>query len=168
MTTPREHLIDWLRDAHAMEEQAKSLLETQIDRLENYPEATAKLQQHLRETEQQRADVEECLHRLGADTSTVKDLGTKFMANVQGIGHMMTSDEVLKNALASHAFERFEAVCYHSLATAAEAANEPEIANVARRILRQEEEMGEWVWNSIPMLTQKFLERDAAGLHASR
>lgn len=95
-------------------------------------------------------------------------MGTKFMANLQGLGHMMTSDEVLKNALASHAFERFEAVCYHSLATAAEAANEPEIANVARRILRQEEEMGEWVWNAIPALTEKFLQRDAAGMHASR
>ena len=38
MTTPRDNLISWLRDAYAMEGQAIELLETQIQRLENYPE----------------------------------------------------------------------------------------------------------------------------------
>lgn len=163
MTSPKEHLIDWLRDAHAMEEQAKSLLNTQLDRIESYPEMRPRLEQHLDETENQRAMIEECLHRLGADTSTTKDTATKFMANMQGIMHMGMSDEVLKHALASHAFERFEAVCYHSLAAAAEAANEPEVARVARDILAQEEAMADWVWQQVPALTQKYLERSAAG-----
>jgi ferritin-like metal-binding protein YciE len=54
---------------------------------------------------------------------------------------MMTTDEVLKHALASHAFERFEAACYHSLIAAANAAGEPKIAGVAQDILTQEEDM---------------------------
>lgn len=162
MTAPREHLIDWLRDAHAMEEQAKSLLQTQIDRLENYPEAIPRLKAHLEETERQRAAIERCLHQLGSDTSTLKDWSTKLMANMQGFGHMMTTDEVLKHALASHAFERFEAACYHSLITAAEHAGEPAVADVARQNLREEEEMADWVWDQIPALTQKYLDRSAA------
>ncbi len=166
MTSPREHLIDWLRDAHAMEEQAKSLLQTQIDRLESYPEALPQLRAHLDETERQRVAIERCLERLGADTSTLKDMTTKFMANMQGFAHMMSSDEVLKHALASHAFERFEAACYHSLATAAKAANEPEVERLARDILAEEEKMAAWVWGQIPMLTAKFLERDATGAQA--
>lgn len=163
MKSPREHLIEWLRDAHAMEEQAKSLLNTQIDRLENYPEMLGRLQTHLDETEHQRAMIEECLHRLGTDTSTTKDLATKFMANMQGLGHMMSSDEVLKNAIASYTFEQFEQICYHSLIAAAETANEPEVARVARDILTQEEAMADWIWQSVPGLTRKFLEREAAG-----
>ncbi len=50
MTDPKEHLTHWLRDAYAMESQAVSLLETQISRLETYPAARAKLQEHLAET----------------------------------------------------------------------------------------------------------------------
>lgn len=166
MTTPREHLVDWLRDAHAMEEQAKSLLETQISRLENYPEAIPRLRQHLAETEEQRRSIEQCLKDLGEDTSTLKDMTTKLMANMQGFAHMMTTDEVLKHALASYAFEHFEAVCYHSLISAAEAAGEPRVAAVARDILKQEQDMADWVWQSVPSLTQKYLQRSSAGQEA--
>jgi hypothetical protein len=35
MATPRESLAAWLRDAHAMEGQAETFLQTQIDRLKN-------------------------------------------------------------------------------------------------------------------------------------
>ncbi len=166
MTAPRDHLLDWLRDAHAMEEQAKSLLQTQIDRLEHYPEALPRIKQHLEETEQQRAAIADCLSRLGSDSSTLKNMTTKMMANMQGFGHLLATDEVLKHMLASHAFERFEAVCYHSLIAAAEHANEPHVAQVAQNILAQEIEMGDWVWDNIPALTRKFLERSAAGRSA--
>lgn len=162
-TAHREHLITWLRDAHALEEQAKSLLQTQIDRLESYPEALPRLRDHLRETEQQSVMVEQCLHQLGSDTSTLKDMSTKLSANMMGMAHMFASDEVLKHALASHAFERFEAASYCSLMTAAQVAGEPQIARVAEQILRQEEEMGAWIWDQIPHLTQKYMTRSAVG-----
>lgn len=34
MTTPTENLLDWLRDAHAMEQQAEKMLRAQAERLE--------------------------------------------------------------------------------------------------------------------------------------
>src|SRR5690606_36737977 len=37
MTEPREHLLHWLRDAHAMEQQAERMLKAQASRIENYP-----------------------------------------------------------------------------------------------------------------------------------
>ncbi len=166
MTSARDHLLDWLRDAHAMEEQAKSLLNTQISRFQSYPEVVPRLKQHLEETEHQRVAIAECLTQLGSDTSSMKDVATKMMANMQGFGHMMSTDEVLKHMLASHAFERFEAASYHSLIAAAEYANEPRVAAVARDILAEEEDMGDWVWRNIPDLTQKFLQRSEAGVQA--
>ncbi|SUG47546.1 YciE [Salmonella enterica subsp. arizonae] len=33
-----EHYHDWLRDAHAMEKQAESMLESMASRIENYPD----------------------------------------------------------------------------------------------------------------------------------
>ncbi|UVC15258.1 DUF892 family protein [Mesorhizobium onobrychidis] len=34
MTEPKERLVQWLRDAHAMEEQAETILSGQIERPE--------------------------------------------------------------------------------------------------------------------------------------
>ncbi len=168
MTTPRDNLIGWLRDAYAMEGQAISLLETQIERLEHYPEALPRLRDHLQETREQQAAVEQCLDRLGADPSSLREAAMKLGANMQGMMHAMASDEVLKHALGSHAFERFEAACYCALAAAAEAAQEPEIARTCERIMHQEEDMGRWVWDQLPQMTRKYLERAETGAEAKR
>ena len=163
MTTSRENLTNWLRDAYAMEGQAIQLLETQIERLESYPEALPRLRRHLDETREQQSQVEQCLHRLGTDTSTVKDTAMKIGATMQGMMHSMAGDEVLKHALGSNAFEHFEAGCYESLMIAAETAGEPEIARTCQRIMEQELDMAAWVWEQLPGLTQKYMERAEAG-----
>jgi ferritin-like metal-binding protein YciE len=168
MTTPRESLAAWLRDAHAMEGQAETLLKTQIDRLKNYPEALPRLRAHLQETEDQRAALEQCLERLGESTSGLKDGTMKVAANLQGLMHAMSSDEVLKNALASAAFEQFEAASYRMLVTAANVAGEPEIARVCETIMEQEVAMADWVWSQLAPLTEKYLQLDLAGAEAKR
>lgn len=48
-----EHYHDWLRDAHAMEKQAESMLESMVSRIDNYPELRARIEQHLSETKNQ-------------------------------------------------------------------------------------------------------------------
>jgi len=168
MTTPRESLAAWLRDAHAMEGQAETFLQTQIDRLKNYPEALPRLQSHLAETREQKLAVEQCLRKLGEDTSTLKDSAMKVAANVQGMMHAMSSDEVLKNALASAAFEQFEAAAYRMLVTAAKIAGEPEIARTCETIMEQEVSMSDWVWGQLQPLTEKYLALETAGAEANR
>jgi ferritin-like metal-binding protein YciE len=165
---PKDSLAAWLRDAHAMEGQAITLLETQIERLESYPEALPRLRQHLSETKDQQAKVAQCLQKLGEDTSTLKDTAMKMTAGVQGMLSAMSSDEVLKHALASNAFEHFEAASYCSLAAAAEEAGEPEIAKTCEGIMKQELAMADWVWQQLPPMTHKYLERAEAGVQAKR
>ncbi len=48
-----EHYHDWLRDAHAMEKQAESMLESMASRIENYPDIKARIEQHISETKHQ-------------------------------------------------------------------------------------------------------------------
>lgn len=168
MATPKENLAAWLRDAHAMEGQAESFLQTQIDRLKNYPEAIPRLQSHLQETKQHRAKVEACLKELGEDTSAIKDTAMKVAANLQGMMHGMASDEVLKNALASASFEQFEAASYKMLVAAAETANEPEIARTCQTILDQEVAMANWAWENLQPLTRKYMQREGSDMEAKR
>ncbi|MBX4426072.1 ferritin-like domain-containing protein, partial [Mycobacterium tuberculosis] len=47
--TDIENYHNWLRDAHAMEKQAESLLVATIRRLDNEPQLRTRLEQHLYE-----------------------------------------------------------------------------------------------------------------------
>ena len=53
MSDFKEHFIDWLRDAHAMEEQAETQLNGMKDRVKDYPQLQNRIIQHLDETRQQ-------------------------------------------------------------------------------------------------------------------
>ncbi len=112
MSDAREWLIQWLRDAHAMEEQAETMLSGQLSRLENYPELSRRIQQHLDETKMQASRLQTCLDRIGEGTSTMKDAGAKLMATAQSVSGVFAGDEVMKGSLASYTFEHMEIASY--------------------------------------------------------
>lgn len=68
-----EHYHDWLRDAHAMEKQAESMLESMASRIENYPDLRARIEQHINETKLQITLLEEILDRNDISRSVLKD-----------------------------------------------------------------------------------------------
>jgi ferritin-like metal-binding protein YciE len=51
--TVRDHYVAGLRNQHAVEHQARELLERQIGRLEHYPDMVERMRQHLEATNQQ-------------------------------------------------------------------------------------------------------------------
>src|SRR3546814_4992868 len=69
MEKMKEHLLEWLRDAHAAEEQAKTMLSGTADRVERYPQFSAGLRRHADVSERQAQELEQCLNRLGGGTS---------------------------------------------------------------------------------------------------
>src|SRR3981189_725246 len=80
--TARDIFVVGLRNAHAMETQARELMERQSERLDEYPEVKAKVTAHLQETNEQLKRLEQCLDSLGEGTSTLKDTAQSVMANV--------------------------------------------------------------------------------------
>ncbi len=50
-----------LKNAHALENQALELMNRQVERIENYPDIKAKLQQHIQETHGQIERLEKLL-----------------------------------------------------------------------------------------------------------
>ncbi|MEZ2410700.1 ferritin-like domain-containing protein [Bosea sp. RCC_152_1] len=153
--------MDWLRDAHAMEKQAETMLSSMAGRLEHYPELKARIESHLQETRVQSDMLSSCIERRGGDTSTVKDLMGRFAATGQGVGGMMTSDEVVKGAMAGYAFEHTEVAAYKVLIAAADHCNDPETSAICRRILNQEIEMANWLGEHMEQVTVAFLNRSA-------
>lgn len=160
MTTSDERLDQWLRDAHAMEEQAEQMLSGLASRIENYPELKARVEQHLEETRTQAQRVRSCIERRGASTSTLKDAAGKIMATMQAASGVFAGDEIVKGTLAGYTFEHMEIMSYRLLAQAAEAAGDEETARVCTEIMAEEQAMADWLFDNSTEVTRQYLTRE--------
>ncbi len=70
--TDIENYHDWLRDAHAMEKQAESMLESMVKRIDSYPELCTRLEQHLFETRRQITVLDDIIARNNISRSVLK------------------------------------------------------------------------------------------------
>jgi ferritin-like metal-binding protein YciE len=160
MSSARDRLLDWLRDAHAMEEQAETMLSSQAQRIESYPELKQRIEEHLRETQRQAKLIAGCIERLGSSTSAIKTASAKMMAFGQGLSGLFVGDEVIKGSLASYTFEHMEIASYRILIAAAEVAGEPEIKRTCQEILAEEERMAAWLEEHLAQTTRDYLARE--------
>jgi ferritin-like metal-binding protein YciE len=159
----REVFVTGLKNAHAMENQALSIMKPQLSRIENYPEVAAKLDQHIRETEGQIRRIEEVLDGLSEDHSTIKDMALSFTGAMAAMGHTMAGDEILKNSFANFAFENFEIAAYKSLLTVAEAGGFRAATTALQSNLAEEKAMAQWLDENLASVTTKFLSLREAG-----
>jgi ferritin-like metal-binding protein YciE len=159
MATKQDNLLDWLRDAHAMEQQAESMLKAQADRLEHYPMLKQRIEQHIQETLGQQTLLKGCIDRLGGSTSALKDMAAKLMAFGQTVGGMAVSDEVVKGAMAGYVFENIEIATYTVLIQAAKDVGDVETQRACEEILPQEIAMADWLRDHLPEITSAFLDR---------
>lgn len=159
MATKKENLLDWLRDAYAMEQQAETMLKGQSSRLEHYPELKARIDRHLGETLTQQEQVKACIERLGSSTSMAKELLGKAMAVGQAAGGALMTDEVVKGAVASYAFENTEVALYTVIIEAATAIGDLQTKAVCETILKEELAMAQWLLDHLPSVTRAFLDR---------
>lgn len=159
MADATKYADQWLRDAHAMEKQAESILEGQVNRINNYPELAERMEAHLQETKSQRKRLEACMERRGTSTSSVKDTSARFTAMMQNLGGVFAGDEVVKGLLASYAFEAMEIASYRILSEAAAAEGDHETAKLCKEICKEEEAMADWLKDHMPAITTAFLGR---------
>lgn len=160
MATTEERLMEWLRDAHAMEQQAEQMLSSLAGRIENYPELKHKVEQHLAETRVQAKAIKGCIERRGGSTSALKDVTGKVIAMAQGISGLFVGDEIVKGVLASYTFEHMEIASYKILIAAAEAVGDHETERVCENILAEEEAMAAWLQKNLHHLTYRYLGRE--------
>jgi ferritin-like metal-binding protein YciE len=162
----RDIFIVGLRNAHAMENQALSIMKPQLSRIENYPEVAERIQRHITETEGQIRRIEEILTGLNEDHSTLKDMALSLTGSMAALGHTVAGDEILKNSFANFAFENFEIAAYKSLLTVAEAGGFKAAIGGLKENLTEEKAMADWLDAHVASLTEKFLSLRVAGKSA--
>jgi ferritin-like metal-binding protein YciE len=168
MANMDDRLNQWLRDAHAMEEQAEQMLSGQASRIENYPQLRARIEQHLNETKSQRERLEKCIEQRGASTSGIKDIAGKFAAMMQGFSGVILGDEVVKDTLASYTFEQMEIASYRILIAAAEGVGDTSTARACEEICREEEAMADWLADHADEVTREYLKREQVELETAK
>jgi ferritin-like metal-binding protein YciE len=154
----RDLFITGLKNAHALEKQALSIMEPQVSRIENYPEMADRLQAHIRETHGQIERIDQLLDMYNAKASMMKDMATSMSGGMAAIGHSLFNDEIIKNSFANYAFEHFEIAAYSSLITIAEDAGFRDATSFLQQNLREEQAMAEWIEGNLPMVTRRYME----------
>ena len=158
--SPHGILIARLRDAHMMETEGLGLLAEHLEELSGLPEWRDRLQRHMIETEQHRGMVERCLARLDSEPPTVSS-GAAITADMHGMLGPFTNDDMMRQALRGYTFEVFEAGSYRLIVALAAHLDQPEIAESCQEMLKQEEEMGRWIWAQLPPLTVQFVTKES-------
>jgi ferritin-like metal-binding protein YciE len=161
-----ELFVTGLRNQHAVENQAVSLLSRQVERLENYPEMEARMRQHIDESKAHARRLEELLSKFGESHSALKDAGLSFMGNMAAMAHTIAPDEVLKNTMANFAFEHFEIASYKSLLSLAETLGQSGVDSALRQNLQDEISMAQWIDQHIAPTTLRYLELRRSGATA--
>ena len=146
----RDEIIDWLKNAYAMERGLEASLEMQSRNNELSPEARDRAMRHAQETRRHAEAVQTLLRNEGADISTIKTgIGTVTQM-VKGLATAFTRDERIKDLLDSYAMEHFEIASYTALAAAAERAGMPQVVQVCHSIIPDEHRMAQAIIQTLP------------------
>ena len=146
----QQTLLTWLNDAYGMEKSMVQTLRNHAHAAHDRPSMQSRLERHCEETKEHAHMVRECIERLGGHVSGVKTGLSAVMGTVQGVVTAPAKDQIVKNILGDSAAERFEIASYQGIITAADEIGDTETAQVCRRILREEEQMLEWLEQQLP------------------
>ena len=158
VSSQHQIFITGLKNAHAMEKQALSIMTPQMQRIEHYPEVAERLREHIEETNRQIMRIDEILDDLGERASALKDTFLGVAGELAAVGHSFAGDEILKNSFANYAFEHFEMASYKSLITMAEFQGLERFQSALQQSLKEEVAMAEWIDQSLPLVTRRYVE----------
>ncbi|MDO8908399.1 MAG: DUF892 family protein [Pseudohongiella sp.] len=155
-----QHVFDWLRDAHSMEEQAEKLFSGQAERLSDYKELSARLKEEVNSIEENKALLSKGLKQRGGNTSLAKDSFAKIMGFEQNMAGKMVSDEPVKGVLALYSFTQMAVGSYRILVAAADATSDTDLKSVCQTLLSSSERRAAWIEKELEPVTRTFLNAE--------
>jgi ferritin-like metal-binding protein YciE len=163
----RQFFVVGLRNIHATATQCKTMVDAQLERLENYPVLEAKLQQHRIEKDQQLARVERILDGLGESRSSFKDTSMSLIGSISSMGAALADDEIFKNSFTTYGLANFEAAAYETLLLLGEAAEEYDAIPLLQESLSEERAMASFIASNLRPTGMRFLQLRSAQRQAS-
>ena len=153
-----ETLVDSLRNAHALEKQVISVLESHLKLMDDYPELHARLTEHVVETREQARRLEAALEACGSSASVFKDTFLSMMGMGQSSAQGFAEDAVLKAMLADTMTEHLEIASYRTLINLADMAGKSDLRSRLEESLHEEEAMAQWFEDNMEAITRRYVE----------
>ena len=144
----QEQLVDYIEDAHALEQHVNVALTALISAAPEVPELQDPLNRHKQETQEHIQRLEKRLEAYGRSPSKVKDAGMIFGAAGLGAITKLRADNAGKAARDGYTAEHLEIAAYELLERVAKRAGDEETAEVARRNRADEEAMADTIAHS--------------------
>lgn len=154
-TDLQDKLNDHLKDAQAMEQSVKRMLDSMISTTDD-PEIKGELEHHREETERHEKLVAERLEARGEGSSSLKEAIGIGGALLKGLGDKARSDKPAQNARDGYVTEHLEIAAYEMLQRIAERAGDEATVEVCRRNIADERAMADKIEHN----WDKFVELD--------
>jgi ferritin-like metal-binding protein YciE len=151
----QQKLVDYIEDAHAMEQNVLQMLDSMIATTRD-EDIVEELEHHKMETERHEQLLRERLQALGRDASLRKEAQSIAGALMKGVADQVRGDKAGKNARDGFITEHMEIAAYELLERLAQRAGDEETAEVARRNRADEEAMAQKIasnWDKFVDLT---------------
>ncbi len=167
MNTAEKKTVQYLNEAHAMEDALVRVLQSQIAMTPRGSYRTA-LEKHLNETRRHAARVSDRLSELGAGSNPITaviGLGQDVIGQALALGKAPLDllrgsggdEKVLKNAKDTYASEALEIATYTAIERLAHALDDEVTAKLAGDILVEERAMLDRVERELPKLTDRMV-----------
>jgi ferritin-like metal-binding protein YciE len=163
MTPLQEKVIDYLQDAHAMEDGILPVLDSMLATTTD-PEVLRRLRRHRLDTERHAKMLRQRLEALGAGPSPTAEAPAVAGAWLKGLLDMVRSEKPGKNARDGYVTEQTEIAAYSLLEQLALRAGDVETARIASFIRDDEEEMARWIAGRWGKFVDATLEADGIPL----
>jgi len=152
-------VLQWMRDAHAMEEQSLKIFEDLDSRIESYPKFQRRIKEYLFNSRNQIDKIELSLDRNGASKSVLKDVAAKAVAFTQSISGVPLGDEIVKAVLSAYTFVHMKIGSYSILVAGAKALNDSQTLLMCEQVLADEIAMAQWLKENMTDVSEEYLRR---------
>jgi ferritin-like metal-binding protein YciE len=152
-----------LQNTRTLEQQGLQQVESQLSRLDNYPDYKAVLQGHVATIKTHIARLDKALEAAGTSASSLKETVSSIAGTIGAAVHAAASDETLKNLYAGYAYQFDQIAAYRSLIVIAEQAGQSAPVADFRRTIEEEKAAADKIDGLIESVTRTYLAREASG-----
>jgi ferritin-like metal-binding protein YciE len=140
MASLNDKVVEYLQDAHAMEQQVMRMLDSMISTTRD-PEIRSMLEHHHEETVEHEERLSNRLNQLEKGTAQMKQTAAMMAARGKGLLDAMRGDKPGRNARDGYVTEHLEIAAYELLERIAMKAGDTDTADIAKKNCLDEREM---------------------------
>src|SRR5690606_34738036 len=154
-------------NAHAALRQGRVLGDAQVKRLEQYPQAKARVVQHLSEKDAQSQRLDTLLAQFVVKPTVLMDTAIAVAAGSAGMASAAAADEIVKNSFATLAQAKYEAAGLETLIVVGEAAGEVAALRPLQQSLSESRSLASFIEENLRPTAIRFLQFRTEGQQAS-